>query len=579
MGQNNHSRWIACFLLLGVLFVANSWSVNALFGVYTHYLNATQINTTYLSLNGSINFNGGNNGYRNLMYFQGGEDGLPLSDGFRINYLYDFEAANDDWLIFNKVDGNDAAPDGGIGFMMTGNTNENRTILKLDGYGVAHFNDTIKTKYLNASGNVCITGNNCLSRYENVSFNKVNISQVFQAGNNRQNHPYLAFDNSTGNFNWTNINISVPITIDANMTINYGDGDGTMQANSLSWTAYIYTLIDYDGLTYRSQYYKVITIIDDGRGGSISISVDWEDVPYATYYAVQMFELDIPTFEGQYGLIDATSSQVTIITNTNWTGAAGDVELTYPNNENRTNGQMYIDTGSNTPLKIRGSVIMEPDENGNYSLRAGNAIFDSFITYGGITGIYLLGVSGNPTIPSINIGNLGTGFYTTDQWGGGNILPHSLVYTDIKDVNGIYDQFKYSRGTALSAAEKSLNFWSYQQIMRFGYFNQTATTYKTVIEYNQKGNITLYGEVDTNYTIKTSKDLKAANITATQNLTTGTIKGSGTTLGCTVLTGANTACTTTCGNGCLFGQDTAALTYAIVSCSDATADRCLCCKG
>ena len=45
-----------------------------------------------------------------------------------------------------------------------------------------------------------------------------------------------------------------------------------------------------------------------------------------------------------------------------------------------------------------------------------------------------------------------------------------------------------------------------------------------------------------------------------------------------VVAGANTACNTTCGagRGCLFGQDTAALSYAIVGCADATADLCLC---
>jgi hypothetical protein len=39
--------------------------------------------------------------------------------------------------------------------------------------------------------------------------------------------------------------------------------------------------------------------------------------------------------------------------------------------------------------------------------------------------------------------------------------------------------------------------------------------------------------------------------------------------------GANTACTTTCGTaGCLFGQNTA--DYAIVDCAGATADVCIC---
>ena len=38
--------------------------------------------------------------------------------------------------------------------------------------------------------------------------------------------------------------------------------------------------------------------------------------------------------------------------------------------------------------------------------------------------------------------------------------------------------------------------------------------------------------------------------------------------------GANTACNTTCVSGCVFGQDTA--TMAMVACTDATADLCLC---
>lgn len=60
-------------------------------------------------------------------------------------------------------------------------------------------------------------------------------------------------------------------------------------------------------------------------------------------------------------------------------------------------------------------------------------------------------------------------------------------------------------------------------------------------------------------------------------LTTGTFKSSNTgSIGWSVVTGANTACNTTCNNACVFGQDTAALTYAIVDCADATADRCVC---
>jgi hypothetical protein len=58
----------------------------------------------------------------------------------------------------------------------------------------------------------------------------------------------------------------------------------------------------------------------------------------------------------------------------------------------------------------------------------------------------------------------------------------------------------------------------------------------------------------------------------------GFIYGGGTNFGFRTETAANTACNTTCGRGCIFGQDTAALTYAIVDCTSASADICLCTK-
>jgi hypothetical protein len=47
-------------------------------------------------------------------------------------------------------------------------------------------------------------------------------------------------------------------------------------------------------------------------------------------------------------------------------------------------------------------------------------------------------------------------------------------------------------------------------------------------------------------------------------------------VGWSIVTGANTACNTTCTNACVFGQDTDAATKPIVDCADATADRCTC---
>ncbi len=49
---------------------------------------------------------------------------------------------------------------------------------------------------------------------------------------------------------------------------------------------------------------------------------------------------------------------------------------------------------------------------------------------------------------------------------------------------------------------------------------------------------------------------------------------SATTIGWSLVAGANTACTTTCTNACVFGQDTA--TFAIVDCANAIADVCVC---
>lgn len=51
---------------------------------------------------------------------------------------------------------------------------------------------------------------------------------------------------------------------------------------------------------------------------------------------------------------------------------------------------------------------------------------------------------------------------------------------------------------------------------------------------------------------------------------------------CSLQTGANTACSTTCGTGtCVFGEDAGTVGVVnsqVVDCSDATADRCVCCK-
>ena len=64
-------------------------------------------------------------------------------------------------------------------------------------------------------------------------------------------------------------------------------------------------------------------------------------------------------------------------------------------------------------------------------------------------------------------------------------------------------------------------------------------------------------------------------VSGTSLTTAGTITSTiATSIGWAVVAGANTACNTTCTNGCVVGQDTG--TGAIVACDGATADLCLC---
>lgn len=67
-------------------------------------------------------------------------------------------------------------------------------------------------------------------------------------------------------------------------------------------------------------------------------------------------------------------------------------------------------------------------------------------------------------------------------------------------------------------------------------------------------------------------DIKATGLITTAGTITDT---STTTIGWAIVAGANTACTTTCTNACVFGEDTAVV-GTIVACADATADLCLC---
>lgn len=74
-----------------------------------------------------------------------------------------------------------------------------------------------------------------------------------------------------------------------------------------------------------------------------------------------------------------------------------------------------------------------------------------------------------------------------------------------------------------------------------------------------------------NNSINTTGQLASGAIVSTSSITS-TATGS---IGWSIVTGANVACTTTCTSACVVGWNTAAGEVA-VDCADATADKCLC---
>lgn len=68
----------------------------------------------------------------------------------------------------------------------------------------------------------------------------------------------------------------------------------------------------------------------------------------------------------------------------------------------------------------------------------------------------------------------------------------------------------------------------------------------------------------------------ATTVTGNLTSTASVLSTATTTIGWSVVAGADTACSTTCTNACVFGVNTASLVADIVDCADATADECLC---
>ncbi|NEP94495.1 hypothetical protein, partial [Okeania sp. SIO2F5] len=91
------------------------------------------------------------NGSQTLIY-NADESGRPIGDGFRLRYDGNFFGTNLDGLVIEKTDGNSGNPDGGIGFVNTGNDGVEQTALVIRGTG----NVGIGTK--NPSAKLVVTG-------------------------------------------------------------------------------------------------------------------------------------------------------------------------------------------------------------------------------------------------------------------------------------------------------------------------------------------------------------------------------------------------------------------------------------
>ena len=133
---------------------SNGTGCSAVTSGYVPYTGATNnvlLGKHNLTLDGLIDFGEGTG---NKTLWQMNQTG----DGFKMKYAYDFEALYDDWLIFEKTDGNDAVPDGGIGFVMTNASGRSVSVLKIDGTGLVNITQNL---IIGGSviGDINLTGN------------------------------------------------------------------------------------------------------------------------------------------------------------------------------------------------------------------------------------------------------------------------------------------------------------------------------------------------------------------------------------------------------------------------------------
>lgn len=85
------------------------------------------------------------------------------------------------------------------------------------------------------------------------------------------------------------------------------------------------------------------------------------------------------------------------------------------------------------------------------------------------------------------------------------------------------------------------------------------------------------GHISARNTLLIQKNESGYQDNWTFDLVTGEFIGAGTgSIGWAVISGADTACVTTCTTPCVFGVNTDSLTADIVGCADGSADKCLC---
>lgn len=88
----------------------------------------------------------------------GTQSGTPTSDGFRIRSDNDFFGSNLDALVFEKTDGNDANPDGGMAFVNTGSDGIEEAALVVRGYGYVGVGTSTPAYLLDVNGQMRVSG-------------------------------------------------------------------------------------------------------------------------------------------------------------------------------------------------------------------------------------------------------------------------------------------------------------------------------------------------------------------------------------------------------------------------------------